>query len=300
MNFVVDQNSIQMAWKTALTEILSEKYKSAIEIDEISAVSGGSINETFTISTNTGKFFVKKNSVSLYPEMFEKEARGLQILSGKSILKVPEVIATGQSENTAFLILEHIESGKKRSGFWDRFAKGLAQLHKNSADYFGLDHDNYIGSLHQSNAKHNNWIDFFRIERLEKQVKLARDNGRMGKAVVSSFENFYRKLPDIFPIETPALIHGDLWGGNYMVNENDEPVIIDPAVYFGQREMDLGMSQLFGGFDRELYEAYHQYYPLEKGWQERMDYCNLYPLMVHVNLFGGGYLNSVQSILRKF
>lgn len=300
MNFVVNQNSIQMAWKTALTETLSEKYKSTIEIDDISAVSGGSINETFTISTNTGKFFVKKNSASLYPEMFEKESRGLQILSGKSLLKVPEVIATGQSENTAFLILEHIESGKRGSGFWDRFAKGLAQLHKNSADYFGLDHDNYIGSLHQSNKKHDNWIDFFRTERLEKQVKLARDNGRMGKAVLSSFENFYWKLPDIFPDEPPALIHGDLWGGNFMVNGSGEATIIDPAVYYGHREMDLAMSQLFGGFDSELYEAYHRYFPLAKGWQGRMDYCNLYPLMVHVNLFGGGYLNSVQSILRKF
>jgi len=300
MNFVVNQNSIQMVWKTALTEILSEKYKSQIEIKNISVVSGGSINETFTISTNAGKFFVKKNSASLYPEMFEREARGLQLLSGKSLLKVPEVIATGQSENTAFLILEHIESGKRGSGFWNQFAEGLAQLHKNSADHFGLDHDNYIGSLHQSNKKHDNWIDFFRTERLEKQVKLARDQGRMGNAVVNAFEHFYLKLPDIFPAEPPALIHGDLWGGNYMVNGNGEATIIDPAVYHGHREMDLGMSQLFGGFDNELYEAYHRYFPLEEGWQERMDYCNLYPLMVHVNLFGGGYLHSVQSILRKF
>jgi len=300
MNFVVDQNSIQMAWKTALKEILSEKYKSTIEINNISAVSGGSINETFIISTNTGKFFVKKNSALLYPEMFEKEALGLQILSGKSILKVPDVIATGQFENTAFLILEHIESGKKRSGFWNYFAEGLAQLHKNSADHFGLDHDNYIGSLHQSNRKQDNWIAFFMTERLEKQLKLARDHGRIGKAVVQSFENFYRVLPEIFPIESPSLVHGDLWGGNYMVDKIGKPVIIDPAVYYGHREMDLGMSQLFGGFDNEFYDAYNRYYPLEKGWQRRMDYCNLYPLMVHVNLFGGAYLNSVQSILRKF
>ncbi|MCB2201131.1 fructosamine kinase family protein [bacterium] len=289
-----------MPWKSYIQQILSQKYQQPVIINNISAVSGGSINETFTISTNTGKFFVKKNSASLYPEMFEKEARGLQILSGKSILKVPEVIATGQSENATFLILEQIESGNKRSDFWNHFAEGLAQLHKNSAAHFGLDHDNYIGSLHQSNAKHNDWIDFFRTERLEKQVKLARDNGRMGKTVVSTFENFYRKLPDIFPKEPPALIHGDLWGGNYMIHKNGEATIIDPAVYYGHREMDLAMSQLFGGFDNELYEAYHRFFPLEKGWQRRMDYCNLYPLMVHVNLFGGGYLNSVQSILRKF
>jgi protein-ribulosamine 3-kinase len=289
-----------MSWKNSLIEILSKEYNIPIKIHDATAVRGGSINESFTISTSAGKFFVKKNSASLYPKMFELEAKGLQILSGKSILKVPEVIASSQFENVAFLILEHIESGKKGFDFWDHFAKGLAQLHKNNVDYFGLDHDNYIGSLHQSNKKHNNWIDFFRIERLEEQVKLARDNGRMGNAVVNSFENFYRKLPNIFPVEPPALIHGDLWGGNYMVDKQGEPVIIDPAVYYGHREMDLAMTQLFGGFDIKLYEAYHAYFPLEKGWQERMDYCNLYPLMVHVNLFGGGYLNSVQSILRKF
>lgn len=289
-----------MTWKLSIQEILSQKYKQPVAIRNIKSVSGGSINDTFEISTSVGKFFGKKNSASLYPEMFEKEAKGLQLLSGKSILKVPEAIDTGQSENTAFLILEHIESGEKQSSFWNRFAKGLAQLHKNSADFFGLDHDNYIGSLHQSNRSHDNWCDFFRAERLEKQAKLARDNGRMDSTIINAFEKFYRKLPEIFPEEPPALIHGDLWGGNYMVNKNGEPVIIDPAVYYGHREMDLGMSQLFGGFDSELYEAYHQYYPLEKGWQERLDYCNLYPLMVHVNLFGGGYLNAVSSILQKF
>ena len=289
-----------MLWKTTIQETLSAKYNQEIEIDQISGISGGSINETMLISTNKGKFFIKKNSANLYPEMFEKEAKGLKILSEKSPLKVPEIIAVGQSDNTSFLILIHIESGRKGPDFWNYFARGLAQLHKNSADSFGLDHDNYIGSLHQSNKKHDNWVDFFQTERLEKQAKLARDRGRVSKTVVQSFENFYRALPGIFPIEPPALIHGDLWAGNYMVNNEGEGVLIDPAVYYGNREMDLGMSQLFSGFDSKLYDAYNCYYPMEKGWQERLDYCNLYPLMVHVNLFGGSYLNSIQSILRKF
>jgi len=289
-----------MSWKSSIEEILSHKFKQTVEITNVSSVSGGSINETLKLTTNIGKFFIKKNSASLYPKMFEKEAKGLNILAAANAIAVPNVVTLGQADNTAFLILDFIESRQKQHDFWDHFANKLARLHKNSSSYFGLDHDNYIGSLYQSNKKHDHWLDFFRSERLEKQVQLARDHGRMGKDVVNSFERFYQKLPEIFSVEPPALIHGDLWGGNYMVNENGGAVIIDPAVYYGHREMDLGMSQLFGGFDSRFYEAYHHHYPLENGWQERMDYCNLYPLMVHVNLFGGGYLSSVKSILRKF
>jgi len=289
-----------MSWKSSIEEILSRKFNQTVEIHSVSSVSGGSINETLKLTTNIGKFFVKKNSASLYPEMFEKEAKGLNILAATDAIAVPNVVALGKADNTAFLVLDFIESGRKQIDFWDYFAKKLAALHKNSSSYFGLDHNNYIGSLFQSNRKHDNWIDFYRSERLEIQVQLARDHGRMGKDVVDAFERFYQKLPEIFPVEPPALLHGDLWGGNYMVNKNGNAVIIDPAVYYGHREMDLGMSQLFGGFDSQFYAAYHHHYPLESGWQQRMDYCNLYPLMVHVNLFGGGYLGSVKSILKKF
>ncbi|MCF6172088.1 MAG: fructosamine kinase family protein [Bacteroidales bacterium] len=289
-----------MPWKTAVEEILSKKSGIEVSILSTSAVAGGSINDTYQIQTTSGTFFVKKNIASRYPKMFETEAKGLTVLAEAREIEVPEIVAHGSSDDESFLVLNFIQSSAKQLGFWENFGQKLAELHKHTQDDFGLDHDNYIGSLKQSNRFHEKWTDFFREERLEAQLKLARDNGRTDRETTASFGRFYRKLEEIFPEEPPALLHGDLWGGNFMVNEKGCAVIIDPAVYYGHREMDLAMSQLFGGFSPELYEAYHHTYPLEKGWQQRMDYCNLYPLMVHVNLFGGSYLASVKRILAKF
>jgi len=289
-----------MTWKEAVLAGLENQFKCTIELISTSAVSGGDINESYMLETSSGDYFVKKNSLSRFPGMFEKEADGLRLLSKTKVIPVPDVIGVGEENDVAFLVLKYINSAPKHPGFWNTFAKKLAQLHKHTADQFGLDHDNYIGSLYQSNRYHKRWTDFFREERLEAQVKLARDHGAIGKETVQAFERFYNKLDEIFPVESPALLHGDLWGGNFMVDERGEAVIIDPAVYFGHREMDIAMSQLFGGFDLQFYEAYNRHFPLEKGWQQRIDYCNLYPLMVHVNIFGGGYLNSVNSILNRF
>ncbi|MBC8320470.1 MAG: fructosamine kinase family protein [Bacteroidetes bacterium] len=279
---------------------LTEFVGKDVEINDFSSVGGGSINKTFKISTNAGNFFIKKNSISRYPQMFEKEAEGIKILHKVKEIDTPEVIGFGESGDEAFLILKFISTGIMSHSYWEDFGKKLAKLHKHSNDLFGLNHNNYIGSLNQSNNHHKSWSDFFREERLEKQVKLARNSGSIGKETVLAFDRFYSKIDDIFPNEPPALLHGDLWSGNFMTNDNGDPVIIDPAVYYGHREMDLGMSQLFGGFDGQFYSSYHRHYPLESGWEERLDYCNLYPLMVHVNLFGGGYLQSVKSILRRF
>ena len=176
-------------------------------------------------------------------------------------------LITGQD---SFLVLQFISSSSRQAGFWKNFAERLADLHRNTTPYFGLDHDNYIGSLFQSNRNHDNWIDFFREERLNVQLKMARDNGKVGRETVLQFERFYNRLDDIFPIEEPSLVHGDLWGGNFMENEEGEAVIIDPAVYYGHREMDLGMSQLFGGFSAEFYDHYNAFFPLEQGWQQRV------------------------------
>ena len=289
-----------MHWKSEIEKTLSKFVNTPVIIDSFSHVGGGSINDTYKVNSNEGTFFVKKNSASLYPQMFEKEALGLKILNNAKTIELPEVIAYGESGNDSFLILKFINSRSKSDSFWDDFGRQLASLHKNSDKHFGLNHDNYIGSLHQSNNKHDKWSDFFREERLEKQVRLSRNNGAIDAGTVTAFDRFYARLENIFPSEPPALLHGDLWGGNFMVSEKGNPVIIDPAVYYGHREMDLGMSKLFGGFDQQFYNSYNTHYPLENGWKERLDYCNLYPLLVHVNLFGGGYLQSVKTILRKF
>lgn len=289
-----------MSWKNTVIQNLGKKFGKPIELIKTSTVSGGDINDAFRIETSGGDFFVKKNLAKRYPKMFQKEAMGLKLLADTKEVEVPEVVSFGEDSDTAFLVLKFIKSGSKKNNFWDEFGQQLSNLHKHSNDFFGSDHDNYIGSLHQSNFKHKKWTDFFREERLSVQVKLAIDNGRMDAGTVKVFDRFYLKLDEIFPVEPPALLHGDLWGGNFMVSESGNAVIIDPAVYFGHREMDLGMSKLFGGFSIPFYEAYNSNFPLEKGWEQRLDFCNLYPLLVHVNLFGGGYSESVLSILRKF
>jgi fructosamine-3-kinase len=232
--------------------------------------------------------------------MFEKEAKGLEILRGAGALEVPETVLFGENDDTAFLVLKRIKSAPKKPEFWEDFGRKLAELHRNENNKFGLDHDNYIGSLVQINGFCDTWSEFFITKRLEVQIRTARNSGMLSGWIIKAFDSFFNKVEEIFPEENPALIHGDLWGGNFMVNSDGEPVIIDPAVYYGHREMDLGMSKLFGGFDNRFYEAYNSAFPLEKGWEKRLDYCNLYPLMVHVNLFGGGYLGSVETVLRKF
>ena len=284
----------------SIEELLSLHFNEKIDINSHSYVSGGSINKALKLDTKKGVFFVKANSKTSFPEMFKKEVQGLNYLRKTDTFQIPEVITYGDIGDNSFLVLDYLESGSMSSNFWDSFAYKLSKLHRNTSDYFGLDHDNYIGSLTQINDTRDSWKEFFIDNRLDVQLKLARDSAFFDRSVVKSFERFYNRIDEIFPIESASLLHGDLWSGNFMVGEDGTPILIDPAVYFGHREMDLAMSQLFGGFDDELYTAYNKYYPLELGWQKRMNYCNLYPLLVHVNLFGQSYVNSVKSIVSNF
>jgi fructosamine-3-kinase len=155
-----------------------------------------------------------------------------------------------------------------------------------------------MGSLKQSNKKHTTWSAFFVEERLKKQVSLS--SGYFSTSDHTAFERLYGRLDKLLPVESPAMLHGDLWGGNYMVASDGKPCLIDPAVYYGHREADIAMTTLFGGFDDSFYTSYDQEYRLEKGWQERLDIFKLYPLLIHLNLFGSGYLESILSILRRF
>jgi len=176
----------------------------------------------------------------------------------------------------------------------------LAQMHRNNAPDFGFEKDNYMGSLPQSNRKHTTWKSFFIGERLKPMVKLAFDASFIGQKLVSDFEKLYEKLGDFFEEEKPSLIHGDLWGGNYLISSEGKPYLIDPAVSYGFREFDLAMTHLFGGFSADFYQAYEEEFPLQANWQKRIDLWNLYPLLLHLNLFGTGYLGQVKNGLKKF
>ena len=290
-----------------INESLQSLFKSILEkhtgkteqIEKISSLSGGSINNALRIKTAGGTWFAKYNSADRFPGMFEKEALGLDLLQKAGEVPVPAVIGCGDADGQSMLVLEYIESAGENQSYWHDFGTALARLHKHTGEQFGLNHDNYIGSLEQFNNFHDNWIDFFINQRLEVQIKMARNQGLMDSSTVKRFEKLYHHLSDFFPEEKPSLIHGDLWSGNYMTNSRGEACIIDPAVYYGHRLMDIGMSKLFGGFAPAFYDSYNSEFTMESNWRQAVEIANLYPLMVHVNLFGGGYLGGVKDVLKR-
>lgn len=265
-----------------------------------SPASGGCINNGGQVVTSAGHYFLKWNDGTRYPRMFETEAKGLALLAGPSALRVPRVITAGAAASYQFLLMEYVESGRRSLDYWENFGRGLALIHRQSAPAFGLDHDNYIGSLPQRNRQHSSWTEFFINARLEPQLKLALQAKALEASASRKFAQLFSRLPELLPGEPPSLLHGDLWGGNLMTTSSGQPCLIDPAVYYGHREVDLAMTQLFGGFDPVFFHAYDDAFPLLPGYEERLALYNLYPLLVHVNLFGGGYAGQVMSVLNRF
>lgn len=263
---------------------------------EVRRLSGGDINDVFLLKCASEKLVVKLNYAAKFPGMFEAEAKGLTILTASESFKIPKVISHGIIDDQAYLLMENIESGVHSDRFWPDFAHQLTKLHKVTSPKFGLDHHNYIGSLTQRNSWQDSAAQFYIGERLEPQFVLAREGG----FPFSDLDSFFKNISELIPNEKPSLIHGDLWNGNFLVDTHGSPVLIDPAIAFAPREMDLAMMQLFGGFPSEVFSSYDEIFPLTENWKERLPLWQLYYLLVHLNLFGSGYLSQVQQILKSY
>ncbi len=266
-----------------------------------SPIGGGSINLAWKVECEpTGNFFLKVNSAQNFPQLFARERDGLEFLASVKCIRVPRVALHWEEEGLQVLLLEWIDEGNRTPAFWKKFGEQIAMLHHQSNDRFGFDFDNHIGSLPQSNDWHTDWLSFFEHCRLRPQVKLARENGYLDKTLEEMFNPLYRELGSIFSEEKPSLLHGDLWSGNFLCTRKEEPVLVDPDVYFGHRSMDLAMTKLFGGFYKDFYSAYAYHFPLPENHALQWEVCNLYPLLVHLNLFGRAYLEPIIEALRKF
>ena len=260
-------------------------------------IGGGCINTTMKLDTSAGPYFLKLNRAELL-DMFEAEAAGLEELVNTGAVRVPRPLACGVAEGQAWLVMEYLDTGGR--GDMALFGQQLATMHRTTAQRFGWKRDNTIGATVQPNAWHDRWPEFWRTRRLEFQLELARRNGA-GSRLYDSGMRLAGELDAFFTDYTPvaSVLHGDLWSGNYAFLKTGEAVIYDPAVYFGDREADLAMTELFGGFSPDFYAAYRLAWPLDAGYGVRKVLYNLYHILNHYNLFGGGYAGQAESMIRQ-
>ena len=263
-------------------------------------VGGGSINKAFKISTTNRRLFCKVNSATKFPHLFNMEASGLSFLEKQGLIKTPKVLSVFKTHSHQALLLEWIEPAAATSSFFKRLGEQLAALHAVTQENFGLDTNNYMGAVPQANTPSKDWPSFFIHQRLEPLVQQCLMLRLLNSQHEALFQRLYQRIPAIFNPEPPALLHGDLWSGNLMCTTDQQPVLVDPAVYFGHRSIDLGMTTLFGGFEKAFYEAYHYHHPLPNNYQEQWAVCNLYPLLIHLLLFGKSYLSSIERTLNDF
>jgi len=263
------------------------------------AVSGGSINQCYLWHGETRPLFVKVADRAQFA-MLEAEAAGLRELAAAQALRVPQVLAIGCAEQSAFLALEWIESGAAGRGAEHRLGERLAAQHRVTARAFGWHRDNTIGRTPQLNGWLSDWVEFVRERRLRPQLALAARNG-FGDLLEAVGERLLESVADLLAGRRPqpSLLHGDLWGGNWFADSHGEPVVFDPAVYFGDHEADLAMTRLFGGFGRAFYQAYEAEAPLAAGADTRFELYNLYHVLNHANLFGGGYARQARAMLDR-
>lgn len=287
--------SINSKIKTQIEDYLSEKIIST------RSVGGGCIADSKLIKTEKGhKYFIKTFAGS--PGMFINEANGLKELKKARSIQIPEVILSSND----FLLLDYIETGAKSENFFSNFGKCFAQMHRYTAKSFGFYENNYIGATPQinlpSDLEKTDWAKFYFNKRILVQLKFAEQNGYATTELSKAVEKLGNTIVEILSasIEPPTLLHGDLWGGNYMCNSYGQAVLIDPAVYYGHREADLAMTKMFGGFTHEFYQAYQIEFPLAKGWEHREGLYLLYHNLNHLNLFGSGYYGECMRLLKQY
>jgi fructosamine-3-kinase len=277
--------------------ILSNQLQSlGIDVLRLSPIAGGDINEAFKVYTNDTPLFLKLNDAMRFPQMFGKECDGLRALAETAGWKLPRIILQGSDNKMQWLVLEWLVKQPAHSNSMYQFGQVLAHTHQREQSFYGWKSNNFIGSLEQVNDKKSNWVDFFVDCRIRPMLDKLLRNGSIRNDEFEKMTNTVAAMAINFPEEPPALLHGDLWSGNFMITTDGKAAVFDPAVYFGHREMDIGMTLLFGGFDTAFYKGYESVYPLQTGWQQRIPLTQLYPLLVHAVLFGGHYISQALSI----
>ena len=290
--------------KETLLEVLQSTDGQAVEIVSSRPVGGGSINQAKVLTLSNGEKVFLKTNLNPPKDFFQAEAKGLDLLrqaNGGPIIPKPLGLEPGPWPS--FFLMEYVEETSPGPEFDTRFAHALSNMHRVTQDTHGLDHDNFIGSTVQKNTQDIDGLKFFHDQRLKFQQELARASGKLPLPLDKRLDTLCDKLESLLDTdgEKPALLHGDLWSGNYFQAKKDQqPCVFDPAVYYGLRESDLAMTQLFGSLPGSFYRAYHEAFPLNPGYEERRDIYNLYHILNHLNLFGGSYLSSVESIVNRF
>ncbi|NNF96137.1 MAG: fructosamine kinase family protein [Halobacteria archaeon] len=284
-----------MNWEHIAQAIATATGK-PFDFQRADTVGGGCINSAYRVVGTQAAYFIKLNRAERL-DMFEAEAEGLQALAAARAIRVPLPVCAGVDGNQAYLVMEYFEGGGGNSGAAESFGQQLARMHQHTSDQFGWHRDNTIGSTPQPNTLKDDWLGFWREHRLGYQLSLAEQRGapislqRKGEQLMQAMPNLFT---DYQP--KPSLLHGDLWSGNYAVTHEGEPIIFDPAVYYGDREADIAMTELFGGFPQRFYAAYNEIWPLDSGYQLRKTFYNLYHILNHFNMFGGGYAGQAERM----
>ncbi len=296
MNRFQEQDIIQLC-----IEKLAIIYGSSVHLVDSRLVGGGCINHAVKISTTVGAFFLKWNASAL-ADMFLKEAAGLnEMCMADSSLIIPKVIWSKDVDDfPGLLLMEYLQPAANLSGQDEQLGRGIAQLHRKTASAFGFHHSNYCGTTIQDNTWMSNWPEFYAQQRILSLVEQIKKSRGMSLEEQKIYEKLVVRMPALLPHQTvPSLIHGDLWSGNYMYTANG-PALIDPACYYADREMELGMMKLFGGFSSRVWDSYQEEFPLPEGWQQRNRLYQLYHVLNHYLLFGVSYGKQALEIAREY